>query len=197
MRALAGSLTGIVWLSTIDPAAAHPALQGVSGFYGGLLHPLLVPSHLIAAVGLGLLIGQQAPHEARAAPVAYIAAVIAGLAAIALAYVPTFAEETLLGCAAISGLLAALARPLPQVTVVPLAAATGLSLALDSPPDAISLAAANRALLGTAVGAGILLVSVSEGASRLRRTWQRIGLRIAGSWIAASAILVLALRFAR
>jgi hypothetical protein len=27
--------------------------------------------------------------------------------------------------------------------------------------------------------------------------WQRIGLRIVGSWIAASAILVLALRFER
>jgi hypothetical protein len=33
--------------------------------------------------------------------------------------------------------------------------------------------------------------------SRLRRHWQRIGIRIAGSWIAASAILVLALRFLR
>ena len=196
MRAVAVALTGIVWLSTVDPVAVHPALQGVSGFYGGLLHPLLVPSHLIAAVGFGLLIGQQAPHGARAAPVAYIAAVIAGLAVIALAYVPTFAEETLLGCAALSGLLTALARPLPQVMVVPLAAATGLSLALDSPPEAISLSEANRALLGTAVGAGILLVLVSEGALRLKRDWQRIGLRIAGSWIAASAILVLALRLA-
>jgi urease accessory protein len=197
MRVLAGPLTGIVWLSTVAPAAAHPALQGVTGFSGGLLHPLLVPSHLIAAVGLGLLIGQQAPHGARAAPVGYIAAVIAGLAAVALAYVPAIAEETLLGCAALSGLLAALARPLPQVMVVALAAATGLSLALDSPPDATSLAAGNRALLGTAVGAGILLVLVSEAASLLKRHWQRIGLRIAGSWIAASAILVLALRLAR
>jgi hypothetical protein len=32
--------------------------------------------------------------------------------------------------------------------------------------------------------------------SRLRRDWQRIGLRIAGSWISASAVMVLALRFA-
>ena len=29
------------------------------------------------------------------------------------------------------------------------------------------------------------------------RPWQRIGVRIVGSWIAASAILVLALRLAR
>ena len=30
-----------------------------------------------------------------------------------------------------------------------------------------------------------------------KRSWQRIGVRIVGSWIAASAILVLALRLAR
>jgi hypothetical protein len=38
---------------------------------------------------------------------------------------------------------------------------------------------------------------VSDLTARSRRDWQRIGVRIAGSWIAASAILVLALRLAR
>lgn len=34
-------------------------------------------------------------------------------------------------------------------------------------------------------------------ATQATRPWQRIGIRIAGSWIAASAILVLALRLVR
>ena len=39
-------------------------------------------------------------------------------------------------------------------------------------------------------------VELVQGTSLLRRDWQRIGARIVGSWIAASAILVLALRVA-
>jgi hypothetical protein len=38
---------------------------------------------------------------------------------------------------------------------------------------------------------------VVAGTSCLTRAWQQIGVRILGSWIAASAILVLALRLVR
>jgi hypothetical protein len=40
----------------------------------------------------------------------------------------------------------------------------------------------------------VLVTSIAKGADR---PWQRIGLRVACSWIAASAILALALRFVR
>jgi urease accessory protein len=185
------------WLSMIDGAGAHPALQGAGGFTGGLLHVLLVPSHVIAVVALGLLIGQQAPRGLRSAGLVYAAAVLMGLVALALAYAPTYAEEALLLSSMLCGLLVALARPMPQAILLPLATATGLALALDSPPDAISIADANLALFGTAICACILLGLVIAVAVRLRQGWQRIGLRIFGSWISASAILVLALRFAR
>jgi urease accessory protein len=128
---------------------------------------------------------------------AYVVAVLVGLGAIAMAYVPKFAEEALLTFAAITGLLVALSRPLPQGLGVLLAAAMGLSLALDSPPEALTLMQANLTLLGTALGAVLLLLALLQGTSRLRHHWQHIGARIAGSWIAASAILVLALRFVR
>jgi urease accessory protein len=52
-------------------------------------------------------------------------------------------------------------------------------------------------LLGTALGAVLLLLVLLQGTLRLRQHWQRIGARIAGSWIAATAILVLALRLVR
>jgi len=35
---------------------AHAPFIGVDGFYGGLLHPLLVPAHAMALLALGLLI---------------------------------------------------------------------------------------------------------------------------------------------
>jgi urease accessory protein len=161
----------------------------------GLLHPLLVPAHVLAIAALGLLIGQQG--WGRGAPMAYIIALLGGLGAISLAYVPARAEEGLLAATAIAGLLVALARPLPWMIGVLLAAAIGLSIALDSPPEAISLRDANLTLLGTGLGATLALVVLAQGAAHLRPDWQRVAARIMGSWIAASAILVLALRFAR
>jgi hypothetical protein len=83
---------------------------------------------------------------------------------------------------------------LPRSIGVLLAAVVGLALALDSPPEAISVRDANLALLGTATGAVLVLVALVQMTSRLTRAWQRIGARVLGSWIAACAILVLALR---
>jgi urease accessory protein len=194
---IAWTLAAALLLLAAGPALAHPAPLGLSGFSGGLLHPLFVPAHLLAVAALGLLIGAQAPRPRRVAMAIYVIAVLAGLGAIALAYAPTQAEPVLLICAALSGLLAALNLPLPRALGWPLAAATGAALGLDSPPDAVSLAAANRALLGAALGAAVLLVVIAEVSALPRHDWARIGLRIAGSWIAASAILVLALRLAR
>jgi hydrogenase/urease accessory protein HupE len=191
MNFIARTMVAVAFVATAAPASAHPVL-GVTGFAGGLLHALLVPTHLMAVVALALLIGQQ--RRGHGAVIAYAAAIIAGLGAIALAYVPTRVEEGVLAVAASAGLLVALARPLPRSVGVLLAGASGLALALDSPPEAISLGDANLALLGTAIGAVIVLLALLQVTTRLTRAWQRIGARIVGSWIAASAILALALR---
>ena len=105
--------------------------------------------------------------------------------------------EALLVLALATGLLVALARPLPEAVGCALGAATGFAIALDSPPEVLSVREANLMLIGTGFGATLLLIVVVEAASRLRGGWPRIGARILGSWIAASAILVLALRLAR
>jgi urease accessory protein len=183
-------------LLTAGPALAHPAPLGLTGFSGGLLHPLFVPAHVLAITGLGILIGQQR-RWGRAAPAGFVAALAVGLAAIALAFVPRYAAEAVLACAVITGALAAWARPLPEPAGCALTAAAGLTIAFDSPPVVISVGEANLMLFGTGLAAAMLLIVVTFCASRLRRGWQRIGARILGSWIAASAILVLALQFAR
>lgn len=191
MNFMTQAVVAVAFLATAAPASAH-AVFGVTGFASGLLHPLVVPTHLTTVAALALLLGQQ--RRGHGAEIAYAAAIIAGLGAIALAYVPTRAEEGVLAVAASAGLLVALSRPLPRSLGVLLAGATGLALALDSPPEAISLRDANLALLGTAIGAVLVLLALLQVTTRLTRGWQRIGARIAGSWIAASAILVLALR---
>jgi urease accessory protein len=167
----------------------------MNAFLGGLLHPLLVPAHLLALVALGLLIGQQ--RAIRTPCVGFAIALAAGLLAIALAIGETAALDALLAATALAGILLALARPLPTFLSTALAAIIGIALAVDSPPEAISIEAAVALLVGTGIGAILVLALLVAAARLLTRWWQRIGMRIVGSWIAASAMLVLALRFAR
>lgn len=199
MSRLARALIAVTFvLMAAEPAMAHPPPLGIPGFLGGFLHPLFITAHFIAIVGLGLLIGQQMPAWERSAPLTFIAAIAAGLGVMTLGFVPMLMTEIVLLCALAMGLLVALARPLPEAAAgCGLAGLTGFCIALDSPPEVVSVREANFMLIGTGFGATLLMVAAVEIASRQRAHWARIGARILGSWIAASAILVLALRFVR
>ena len=132
---------------------------------------------------------------------AFVAGLAAGLTAIALAVGQTAAADV----APCRSLRAESWSPSParcrRSLAAPLAAVAGVALGLDSPPEAISIAVATAMLIGTGLGASLALAIIVFGTSRVVRASQgvgaRIGVRILGSWIAASAILVLALRFAR
>jgi hydrogenase/urease accessory protein HupE len=168
----------------------------INGFVGGVLHPLMVPAHVLALLALGLLIGQRTTRR----PLLLIAfgmGLTTGLAAIALAFRQTAAADVLLAVTAVTAVLAAVARPLPGLVHAALAVTGALALGMDSPPQAISLAVATVTMIGTGVGATLALAILAICIGHLSRDWQRIGIRIVSSWIAASAILVLALRFAR
>jgi urease accessory protein len=196
MRAVRIAASTAAVLATTEAAFAHPPPFGVPGFFGGLLHPLFVPAHFMAVLGIGLLIGQQAPAWGRAAPSVFILALIAGLAVLTTGVVPRWGGECVLLLALIAGVLTALARPLPEQFGCGLAAAMAVAIGLDSPPEVLSVRTANLMLIGTALGGTVLMVAVTEIATRLTHPWQRTAARVLGSWIAASAILVLALRLA-
>lgn len=183
-------LAGVFVLLSATPAGAHTVI-GIGGFSGGLLHPILVPAHLFSLVALGFLISQQ--RERVIAGVSFIAALVAGLIALTFAVGETAASTVMLANTALAGVMVAAAWTPPKPVVWLLAAITGGMLALDSPPDAVTIEEGNLMLLGTALGACATLTAVVAGASLLRQPWQRLGVRIAGSWIAASALLVLAL----
>jgi urease accessory protein len=165
-------------------------------FLGGLLHPLLTPSHALALLGLGLLIGQH-PATKRPLPLMlFMLALAAGLLALVFAVEETPAGDVLLAGVAISGALVAAAVRLPILLLGPLAAVVGAAIGLDSPPDVVSLREAVLMLIGTGIGASIALTLVVAGAARMARDWQQIGVRVLGSWTAASALLAIAVRFA-
>jgi urease accessory protein len=169
----------------------------LGGFLAGLLHPVLTPTHALALVGLGLLIGQQPASKRWRPPVIFAVALAIGLVALALAVGETPANDVLLGAVAITGVLVAAALRLPLLLVGSLAAVMGAAIGLDSPPEMVSLDAAVAMLIGTCLGALFALFLVIAAVSWLTRDWQRIGVRVLGSWTAASALLAIAVRFAR
>jgi urease accessory protein len=196
LRSMRAAGLFLLVLAGCQPASAYAPIGGLGGFYGGLLHPVLTPTHGLALLGLGLLIGQQPAGRRRIPLMLFVLGLAAGLVALALAVGETAAGSVLLaGIAAIGALVAAAFR-LPIFVLGPLAAMMGAAIGLDSPPEVVSFQEAIVMLIGTGLGAAIALGLVAEGAAHMARGWQRIGVRVLGSWTAASGLLALAVRFA-
>ncbi len=88
------------------------------------------------------------------------------------------------------GAAGALACPL-------IAAVTGFFIGADSVQE--NLAGTDRllALVGSGVGACLLLVYLMGMADYLaKKAWQQVGGRVIGSWVSASSLMVLVLSFA-
>lgn len=166
--------------------------------FGGLADGMMqtvVPIHLLAIVAVGLLGGQIG--RSGVIPALFAAGMLAGSLAIALAIRETPSALVLLTMAAFAGIAVAAAIVLPSILTNVLAFATGAALALDAPPQAIGIPAAIGSQVGFGAAALTAFGLIAFIAMRADRPWQRIGVRIIGSWIAASAVLVLALWLTR
>lgn len=178
-------------------AQAHDFIEG-AGALNGFLHPLLVPAHALCLLAFGLMTGQQDKSSCMFLTALFPAALIAGILLIMYAVFPIdLVPIVLLASGACAGLVTALAQPLPRIIPAIILVAGGLSLIIDSVPAVVSKRDTILALSGTVVAAALTLGLVAYLASVLTRDWQRIGVRILGSWTAASTLLVLALQFAR
>jgi urease accessory protein len=168
----------------------------MTGAFVGGLAGVLLPTHLLAIVALGLMIGQGGRL-----PLVHVAlfavGFLAGCFIIATAIRETPAPLLLLGCAALCGAIVLAAWRPPLALSAALAFIIGILIALNSPPQALTIRAAMVEQFGSAVAALATLSAIILIATKAVQPWQRIGVRVVGSWIAASAILVLALRLAR
>jgi urease accessory protein len=160
-------------------------------FVDGFVNPLTTPAHGLTLLALALLLAGQ--PQRLAGVLIFALALATGFVAIVLAVETTPARTVLLAVAVAFGAMVAAAWA-PKLLAWLLAAIAGAALALDSPPQAVRIAEAYVTLAGTAVGACAMLVVVVAIAGHASAEWQRLGLRLLGSWIAASAILVLAVQ---
>ncbi len=175
-------------------AQAHTVIAGIGGFPGGLLHPLLVPAHALALIALGFLAGTVSRPMQIMLMTVFAGAAVASFGLIAMAYSTTQAETLVLLLGAATGLLLAanITPPFPFAAI--LAAAISSAVIFDSVPQVLTVSETASALTGTALSATALAAASAIVAGALPQHAGTIAIRIAGSWIAASAIMVLALR---
>lgn len=195
MRRLISALPALL-LAAPGSALAHSPIKELGSFLNGFLHPVLVPSHLLLLLALGLLIGRHDPARHQSAVIAFLLATVAGLVGSQVAPVMVI-PAVLLSLTVLLGLLLVSDLAIKPMLLGIAALASGVLLGLDSDPEVYSGKALTAALFGSGIGIYLLLIYPMWLADSLRhKHWQRIGIRVVGSWITASAVLVLTLQFA-
>ena len=171
-------------------AEAHLPTIGLGPVYDGIFHLFLSPEDLIPVVALALLAGQRGPTFARrvlwVVPIAWSTGGMIGMfLGAALWPSMTFVSFLVLG-----GLIASNAKiSLPLLTAVASTIGVfhgylnglGLNRFNDGP----------HALVGLALAVCVVIAIFTSFVIPLRRQWALIVIRVAGSWIAASGLLML------
>ncbi len=176
-------------------ACAHGSARGLGNFLGGAVHPLLEPAQLIVLVALGLFIGQRGLAATRPASLCFLGALALGLVGAGFGAVPTI-DSSLLPVAGLLGLAVLADFAVPRTLCAFAAGLVGLGVGLGSDPELLTGQARIVMLLGSGVGAAVGMFNLVGLLHEARRPWQRIGVRVVGSWIAASVTLVTALSVA-
>ncbi|HKR83213.1 MAG TPA: HupE/UreJ family protein [Terriglobales bacterium] len=180
----------VLWPSA---AFAHP-MQGVGDFYAGMLHPVTALETVLPILALGLLAGQQNRENAVRLLFIFPAALFIGAALASFHPSPSALGLAQVGFAAVLGGLVALARPLPKWLVIGLGSVLGIAAGWSNTGEITGDVSRFRFVAGLTI-AGFLLVTHGVGlVRRLTVAWSQIAVRVVGSWIAATGILVLGLK---
>jgi hydrogenase/urease accessory protein HupE len=173
------------------PAEAHLNSTGMGPFYDGLVHFLLSPEDIIPVFALALLAGLRGATYGRRTlftlPIAWFLGALAGLSAVTASPHPFVAAAWFL---LLGGLLAADAKLSLRMTTA-IAALLGLYHGYLNGEGMGGFETAAIALLGLVFAVFVLIALAAAFVVRLRAQWARIAVRVAGSWIAASGLLML------
>ena len=173
------------------PAEAHLNSTGMGPIYDGLMHFLMSPEDLAPVLALALLAGLRGASHGRRAlfvlPAAWLLGGLIGLAAASASAHPVVSAFWFL---LLGGLLAADAKLSLRVTTA-LAALLGLYHGYLN-GTGLGLSGTSAAILLGLIFAVFVLVALAAAlVVQLHASWARIAVRVAGSWIAASGLLML------
>ncbi|HXJ34090.1 MAG TPA: HupE/UreJ family protein [Candidatus Eisenbacteria bacterium] len=192
----AGVVVAVVLIHCV-PAEAHLNSTGMGPVYDGVAHFFTSPEDAVPALALALLAGLRgAAYGRRAAftlPAAWLAGCIAGMTATTSAGNAVLSSFWFL---LLGGMVAAnVELSLPMLTV--LASGLGLVHGYMNGTGMGHSEPALVAVLGLVSAVFVLSVLVSAVVVSLRAEWARIAVRVAGSWITASGLLMLGWAFRR
>jgi urease accessory protein len=193
------STTLVAWAGIClhpEPALAHGSLA-VGDFYSGMLHPLLHFETLLPTLALALWSGQLGGSQSWRLPLAFLGAALVGALAGILEIDFYLGGASLRLSMLVLGLLVAARGRLPASLAITMASLFGLfegQIHTYDPETKIE-----RPLLfiaGAGSSIGLVLFHVATRVVRYRAFWVQTAVRIVGSWIAATGLLVLALEWA-
>jgi urease accessory protein len=181
----------VLWIA-LCPARveAHLNSTGLGPIYDGALHLLLSPEDLVPAFALALLAGLRGARHGRVAlfvlPAAWFVGGLAGTVA-------GHGDGTAAAVASflLLGILVAADARLSLALLTAITISLGLVHGFVNGAGMGQLAVGAQALLGLGVVLFVLTALVVALVVQLRQRWSRIAVRVLGSWIAASGLLML------
>ncbi|MFO1393804.1 MAG: HupE/UreJ family protein [Steroidobacteraceae bacterium] len=190
-RQAAALVTALLAAFGCLPAEAHLNSTGMGPVYDGLSHFAMSPDDLVPVLALALLAGLRGADAARRAlialPAAWLTGCLLGMNAPAVHVGSAWAALNFL---VLGGLVVADAKLSPRVLAA-LAVVLGLAHGYLNGSGLGRSGQAFVAVLGLASAVFVTIALVSAFVVRLRAHWARIAVRVAGSWIAASGLLML------
>ena len=172
-------------------AAAHLNSTGMGPAYDGLTHFLTSPEDLISVLALALLAGLRGAAYGRRAlfvlPAAWLIGGLAGLAGAAMNASGVLTAVTFL----LLGGLVAMDVKLSLRAITALAALLGLYHGYLNGAGMGQPGSASIALLGLTFAVFILVSLAAALVVQMQAAWARIAVRVVGSWIVASGLLML------
>jgi hydrogenase/urease accessory protein HupE len=184
------AVRGLALTAYAQQAQAHLIETGLGPVYDGIAHFALTPEDLMPALALAVLAGLRGRDQARRVifvlPLAWLLAGFLGTSARvslpgSLSWVPLLA---------LGGLVAADFR-LPAAATTALAAALGLFLGLANGYAMAQAGPGVRGVVGIVSAVFVVTTLGAACAVAWQSGWLRIAWRVAGSWIAASGLLLL------
>jgi hydrogenase/urease accessory protein HupE len=184
-------IASLAFFAVVVPARAHLVSSGMGPTYDGILHFLTSPEDLVTTIGLALLAGQNGASQGRwAAFVAPTAWLFAGLAGWNLVMAGTPPYVSTFWLLLIGGLVLAKVRlPLPAMTL--LCAVFGFCHGLLNGARWGPSWPALVGLLSLTAAVFIVVCLASATVVQLKPFWAQVAVRVAGSWMAASGMLML------
>lgn len=190
---LAGAIAGLLLIVAFPGRAEAHAFPNVGDFYAGMLHPITSLDALLPFLALGALAGQQGRDAALRTLAVLPLMLLAGTVIGAVILGPPDVGPALLASLVLLGVLVAGGWTLPATLVIALAALVGALVGMANGAELAVGESVWRFGPGVAVSGLLVVAYVVGGVRWLSAPWTRIAVRVAGSWLAATGIMVLAL----